>query len=72
MTTTKPTTPADHIAHAKDTLTGGANPAYAIAHALIAIAETLQSTTPARAYTLGPLEAKAAAEAVAKSRKLIP
>lgn len=37
--THRPTTPADHIAHAKETLTGGANPTYAIAHALIAIAE---------------------------------
>lgn len=47
--THRPTTPGDHIAHAKDTLTGGANPTYAIAHALIAIAELQLEATAQRA-----------------------
>lgn len=47
--THRPTTPADHIAHAKETLTGGADPAYAIAHALIAIAELQLEATAQRA-----------------------
>lgn len=47
--THRPTTPADHIAHAKETLTGGANPTYAIAHALIAIAELQLEATAQRA-----------------------
>lgn len=41
MRPTRPTTPADHIARAKESLTGGADPQYAIANALIAIAELL-------------------------------
>lgn len=41
MTSRRPTGPSDHIAHAKDTITGGADPTYAIAHALIAIAELM-------------------------------
>lgn len=47
--THRPTTPADHIALAKETLTGGANPNYAIAHALIAIAELQLEETAQRA-----------------------
>ena len=50
--THRPTTPADHIAHAKDTLTGGANPTYAIAHALIAIAELQLEETAQRAAAI--------------------
>ncbi len=47
--THRPTTPLDHIAHAKDTLTGGGDPTYAIAHALIAIAELQLEETAQRA-----------------------
>lgn len=39
--------PVDHLAQAKDTITGGADPKYAIAHALIAIAEELAARTTA-------------------------
>lgn len=40
-----PLTPAEHIARAKETLAEGANPAYATAHALVAIAEAIQVDT---------------------------
>lgn len=45
----RPTGPSDHIAHAKETLVGGADPTYAIAHALIAIAELQLEATAQRA-----------------------
>ena len=35
----RPTTPADHLRMAKDQLSCGGTPDYAIAHALIALAE---------------------------------
>lgn len=37
--TFRPTTPADHLRMAKDQISCGGTPDYAIAHALIAIAE---------------------------------
>ncbi|MGB0971694.1 MAG: hypothetical protein ACPGVG_12135 [Mycobacterium sp.] len=40
MTPPKPTTAADHVTRAKELLTTDADPNYAIAHALTAIAET--------------------------------
>ncbi len=51
MTATR--TPADHIALAKETLTGGADPKYAIAHALIAIAECFATNQVQEAYAAG-------------------
>lgn len=50
--THRPTTPGDHITRAKETLTGGVNPTYAIAHALIAIAELQLEATAQRAADL--------------------
>lgn len=47
MTTPKPPlTAAEHIARAKETLTTDADPKYAIAHALVAIAELLRPVGP--------------------------
>lgn len=63
MTAAKPVTPADHIARAKEQLANGV-PDYAIANALIAIAESLQ-TSINEAYAAGVLHGgTATAEAI--------
>ena len=54
MTATR--TPADHIALAKETLTGGADPKYAIAHALIAIAECFADRRAGTTFNFGGTE----------------
>lgn len=71
MTTT---TPADHIAHAKEWIDLG-RPDHAIAHALIAIAETI-NTNRAETYAAGVLTGatvgtEATAEALTKISKHI-
>lgn len=65
MNATRPTTPADHITQAKDALTGGADPSYATAHALIAIAELL-AANQAEAYVLQDPDSPAVVEALTR------
>lgn len=63
MRTREPLTPAEHITNAKEVLAAGGSTDYAVAHALVAIAELMQANS-AETFVSG---VKVGAEATANA-----